>query len=269
MAALPYMRFYAADYLADTHHLSTEEHGAYLLLLLNYWQAGKPLNNVNHRLAYVARMSNERWILVEQVLSEFFDIEGDEWTHRRVEYELDAVLVKSTKASFAGKESARQRANARLSVKDEVIPTDVERTLNGRSRSVQHKSNHTDTEADTEVLKDISTIDKPIVSPQFAAFWKIYPRKVGKAAASKAFIKALKKVDATELIEGVNRLAQDPHLDITFCPHASTWLNGERWADEAPPIARALEPKGFAVIRGMLNNQSAIGSHRMGLANDF
>ncbi len=120
-----------------------------------------------------------------------------------------------------------------------------------------------------KVLKDISTIDKPIVSPQFAAFWKIYPRKVGKAAASKAFIKALKKVDATELIEGVNRLAQDPHLDITFCPHASTWLNGERWADEAPPIARALEPKGFAVIRGMLNNQSAIGSHRMGLANDF
>ena len=38
MAALPYMQFYVADYLADTTHLTAEEHGAYMLLLFSYWQ---------------------------------------------------------------------------------------------------------------------------------------------------------------------------------------------------------------------------------------
>ena len=43
MAALPYMQLYVADYLADTVHLDADEHGAYLLIIFNYWQTGKPI----------------------------------------------------------------------------------------------------------------------------------------------------------------------------------------------------------------------------------
>jgi len=49
MAALPYIQLYVADYLADTIHLETDEHGAYLLIIMNYWQTGQqiPENRIN------------------------------------------------------------------------------------------------------------------------------------------------------------------------------------------------------------------------------
>ncbi|HCM1919149.1 TPA: DUF1376 domain-containing protein [Salmonella enterica subsp. salamae serovar 28:r:e,n,z15] len=78
MAALPYMQLYITDYLADTMHLSAEEHGAYLLLMFNYWQTGKPIPK--NRLAKIARVSRERWMEMEPDLSDFFDDDGNCWT---------------------------------------------------------------------------------------------------------------------------------------------------------------------------------------------
>lgn len=107
MAALPYMQLYIADYLADTMHLSTEEHGAYLLLMFNYWQTGKPIPK--NRLAKIARMSNDRWISVESSLKEFFSDNGAEWIHERIERDLDAVRMSLEQKSAAGKASAEAR----------------------------------------------------------------------------------------------------------------------------------------------------------------
>lgn len=91
MAALPYMQLYIADYLADTMHLSTEEHGAYLLLMFNYWQTGKAIPK--NRLAKIARMSDERWKVIEGTLSEFFDDDGEQWIHLRIENDLEKVAT--------------------------------------------------------------------------------------------------------------------------------------------------------------------------------
>jgi len=110
MAALPYMQFYVADYLADTMHLTTEEHGAYLLLIFNYWQTGKPLPKA--RLARIARMTNERWTPVEQALSEFFADDGETWIHERIEQDLSIVKRMQNQRSKAGKASAKSRGKS-------------------------------------------------------------------------------------------------------------------------------------------------------------
>lgn len=69
-------------------------------------------------------------------------------------------------------------------------------------------------------------------SEAFADFWRAYPRKVGKGAAERAWTKALRHADAEAIIAAVHaaRWPDDPE----FIPHASTWLNGKRWLDEAP-----------------------------------
>lgn len=133
MAALPYMQFYVADYLADTGHLTTEEHGAYLLLIFNYWQTGKPLRK--DRLATVARMSNERWVLVERALSEFFHDDGETWAHFRIEADLVSVQESVDKASKAGKASAAARQRKK-ELKTNARSTRVQQTLNECSTDV-------------------------------------------------------------------------------------------------------------------------------------
>lgn len=118
MAALPYMQLYVADYLADTMHLTTEEHGAYLLLIFNYWQTGKPIPV--SRLARIARLSNERWTDVERSLNEFFNERSGEWVHDRIERDLEAVHATQISAVQPEKPLPRREQHVRTAGKQRV-----------------------------------------------------------------------------------------------------------------------------------------------------
>lgn len=161
MAALPYMQLYIADYLADTMHLSAEEHGAYLLLMFNYWQTGKPIPK--NRLAKIARLTNERWADVEPSLREFFCDNGEEWVHLRIEEDLASVREKLTKKSAAGKASVQ----ARRSRKEADVQTKQERNLTGVQTDVEvvfeHDVNTKATNKDTD--KDLKK-DPPLNPPR-------------------------------------------------------------------------------------------------------
>ncbi len=69
----------------------------------------------------------------------------------------------------------------------------------------------------------------------FYEFWKVYPRKVGKQAAEKAFAKAAKTTDQNVIIVGAARYADDPNRVDAFTAHPTTWLNAGRWNDEPLP----------------------------------
>ena len=75
---------------------------------------------------------------------------------------------------------------------------------------------------------------------EFEAFWRVYPRKVGKGQARRAFQAALKKVPTALIMQALSSQRFDPRE--RFQPHPATWLNGERWLDEAnqgDPVLRA------------------------------
>ena len=77
-------------------------------------------------------------------------------------------------------------------------------------------------------------------NPLFDVFWRAYPRKVGPAAAKKAFAKLKvteellsKMLHAIEVQKRYTWKDKDPQ----YIPHPSSWLNGERWEDEIQAVS--------------------------------
>jgi hypothetical protein len=72
---------------------------------------------------------------------------------------------------------------------------------------------------------------------RFLEFWYVYPRKVGKEAARKAWAKALKLSDPDAIIRGAMAYRDDPTRKPDYTAHPTTWLNAGRWQDEAAPAS--------------------------------
>ncbi|WP_129415928.1 hypothetical protein [Mesorhizobium sp. Pch-S] len=65
----------------------------------------------------------------------------------------------------------------------------------------------------------------------FDAFWSIYPNRVGKRDAEKAFLKAIKRADLETILTGLRGYVAKTD-DRPWC-NPATWLNQDRW-DDAP-----------------------------------
>jgi uncharacterized protein YdaU (DUF1376 family) len=103
--ARPWMPLYVSDYLSGTRHLSTLEHGAYMLLLMHYWSKGGLPDN-DEQLARIAGLTRDEWSTTGSLLAEFFD-EG--WKHRRVDFEIAEAERRAAAGRTGGIASGRAR----------------------------------------------------------------------------------------------------------------------------------------------------------------
>ncbi|MDO9714226.1 YdaU family protein [Paracraurococcus lichenis] len=71
-----WMPLHIGDYLADTPHLSTTEHGAYFLLLMAHWRLGH-LPDDDVMLARIANLRLDHWQKIARAIRAFF-ISGPE-----------------------------------------------------------------------------------------------------------------------------------------------------------------------------------------------
>jgi uncharacterized protein YdaU (DUF1376 family) len=108
-----WMPVFIGDYLADTMHLTTEQHGAYLLLLFHMWRRGS-LRDDDATLAKISGLGESDWKTQRPVLAEFFKIHDGLWQHGRVEKER--ARVGATKQSMSKK--AKSAASSRWSKSD-------------------------------------------------------------------------------------------------------------------------------------------------------
>jgi hypothetical protein len=82
----------------------------------------------------------------------------------------------------------------------------------------------------------------------FDRFWAVYPRRVAKEAARKAFAAAIKRgADPEALIAGAQRYAVERQgQPRRYTKHPATWLNGGCWEDE-PPGTAVIDEQGNVV----------------------
>jgi hypothetical protein len=69
----------------------------------------------------------------------------------------------------------------------------------------------------------------------FADFWALFPRKVSRKAAEKAWKRAATSERVKdEIMAGLKHFVDCDWRNTPkqFIPHAATWLNGRRWEDE-------------------------------------
>ena len=71
--------------------------------------------------------------------------------------------------------------------------------------------------------------------PTFEALWLLYPKKVARFDATKAWAR-LSEAEKLAAIVGLVAWRQIwmRRGEMQFVPHCATWLNGHRWEDELP-----------------------------------
>lgn len=104
-----WMPLFIGDYLADTSHLSTERHGAYLLLIMTCWKRGGTLPADDAQLADAARLPAAAWRKHRDVVMAFFTLGPEGWTHKRVTTELERAAKNVAGRSSGGKKAAEIR----------------------------------------------------------------------------------------------------------------------------------------------------------------
>ena len=154
-------------------------------------------------------------------------------------------------------------------------------TVNSTSRVNSTKSTQSTVRAEsTGGVRAESTIEEqeqktreepPLNPPQtngggFTHFWQLYPRKVGKGAAEKAWKVAAKKAGPEVIIHGLTeQLPVFATKEREFIPHPATWLRQERWSDEdESPVATRM-----AFLRDALTTMGEIGTRAICTAEEW
>jgi DNA replication protein DnaC len=80
----------------------------------------------------------------------------------------------------------------------------------------------------------LKAVEAPEQWNTFDNFWALYPRRVARKDSEKAWMRLDEKqrADAIEALVAWRKIWAQK--EIQYIPHASTWLNGERFYDELP-----------------------------------
>jgi uncharacterized protein YdaU (DUF1376 family) len=134
MAEFPALPLFTDAYLGDTTHLSTMEHGAYLLLLIVSWRSpGCRLPDNDTMLARYTRMTLDKWRKAKPILAPFFQIRDGFWHQARLQDEFQHLQSRKEQQRKAGNASAEAKALKRNNRGSTPVGLPLQREVNEKS----------------------------------------------------------------------------------------------------------------------------------------
>jgi uncharacterized protein YdaU (DUF1376 family) len=109
--SLEWFEFHPKSFLTDTMRLNTEAKGAYLLLLLDYYEKEGPAPDEDEVLAAITGLSIETWRRYRRVIEPLFTVADGLWRHPTCDQVIIDSHLRIEKASKKGKDAAIKRWN--------------------------------------------------------------------------------------------------------------------------------------------------------------
>lgn len=165
MSKAPFWPVATDALVADTMHLSTEEFGAYVKLMIAQWRSGgNPLPNDDSRLSRMAGLTPRAWQKMRATMSEFFEISDAGWNQKRVEKDFADVIEKIEKNRASGSLGGKSKAlkNKNVALANATIPPEKTASETPTNQNYNQNQNYT---GETE-LPETFDMSLPLSDPQ-------------------------------------------------------------------------------------------------------
>ncbi len=203
-----YYKFEISVWNLHTAHLTLVEEAVYRRLIDHYYDTEAPIGNDYTAMLRRLRLENYEPEVIT-ILNEFFVQTENGWKNKHCDEKIKAYKNKKKVNKINGQGGGRPKKQMVIESEPSRLPV-VTLTTNNKQE----------------------TKNKDISNDRFDEFYKIYPKKVAKEQAIKAWKKL--KVD-DELFNKMIKAIKDQDLvnrDKQFIPNPATWLNNKRWEDE-------------------------------------
>ncbi len=249
MRSLPYFRWYPKDAETDENfkRMTDQEAGFYLRCLNHCWING----SLPADFAEMGETLNRPTEYCERLwprLSKCFRLKEGRLINPRQEIER----------ASAKEQAAKNKKAAELRWSTESDTYDADAMHGGEAHALQqgdavqraYESEYI-SESEVSSKKETTTPEVSLGQRQevwFSEFWGFYWRRISRASALSSYRRKVPSEEIAALVlcavkeQSPGMMAREPHLR----PHASTWLNQERWNDEIEaPAQNGHRPRGL------------------------
>lgn len=262
VAKFPALPLFTDAYLADTRHLSTLQHGAYLLLLMMAWRMPDcALPDDDEKLARWAGIDRRTWNANKATILAFWRL-GDDgmWRQWRLSDERRFVQLQSSIASKNSKKrwdrdgeddgqqrckNVKQLASKNADSSPSILLIEKETGQAAALPKVCQIDAPTPTptnpynplpEKQQSQPDELLSAD-PEVLMQFEAFWHPFPKKGTKAKTKAEWVRACKREPGghKRILQGFKAFmayVAAGHQENKFVKNSENWLADDQWLND-------------------------------------